>query len=76
VRIKYLGHAAFYIASIVGTRIITDPYEPGGYDGAIGFDPITDEADVVIVSHEHGDHNYVDGIQGDPEVVRGWVHTR
>ncbi len=31
--IKFLGHASFLITSDEGVRIITDPYEPGGYDG-------------------------------------------
>jgi len=52
-------------------RIITDPYEPGGYNGAIGYGPIPDEADVVTVSHEHGDHNYVAGVGGNPLVIKG-----
>jgi L-ascorbate metabolism protein UlaG (beta-lactamase superfamily) len=37
--------------------MITDPYEPGGFGGAIGYGPIPDEADIVLVSHDHGDHN-------------------
>jgi len=67
--IKFLGHAAFLIASEDGVRIITDPYEPEGYDGALRYGPITDEADIVTVSHDHADHNYVAGVPGNPVVV-------
>jgi len=67
--IKFLGHASFLITSEDGVRIITDPYEPGGYDGALRYGPITDEADIVTVSHDHADHNYVDGVPGNPVVV-------
>ncbi len=67
--IKFLGHAAFLITSEDGVRIITDPYEPEGYDGALRYGPITDEADIVTVSHDHADHNYVQGVPGDPVVV-------
>ncbi len=70
-KIRYLGHAAFLITTADGVRIIADPYESGGYGGAIGYGPITEEADVVTVSHEHGDHNYVIGVPGHPEVIRG-----
>jgi len=56
--IKFLGHASFLITSDEGVRIITDPYEPGGYDGALRYGPITDEADIVTISHDHADHNY------------------
>ncbi len=67
--IKFLGHASFLITSDEGVRIITDPYEPGGYDGALRYGPITDEADILTVSHDHADHNYVQGVPGNPVVV-------
>ncbi len=68
-RIKYYGHAAFLITSKGGKRIITDPYKPGAF-GAMSYGGISDEADIVLVSHEHDDHNYLEGLPGNPEVVR------
>jgi len=44
VKLKWLGHAAFLITSEAGTRLITDPYTPE----KAGYQPITDEADIVI----------------------------
>ncbi|RTZ94040.1 MAG: MBL fold metallo-hydrolase [Deltaproteobacteria bacterium] len=70
-KIKWYGHASFLIVSDDGVRIITDPYEPGAYDGGIAYKPIEDTADIVTVSHDHADHNYVQGIKGNPEVVKG-----
>ena len=67
--IKFLGHATFLITSEDGVRIITDPYEPGGFGGTFRYRPITDEADIVTVSHDHADHNYVQGVPGNPVVV-------
>ncbi len=69
--IKFLGHACFLITSSEGVRIMTDPYEPGGFGGQIGYGPITDEADIVLVSHDHADHNYVQGVPGNPTAVKG-----
>jgi len=69
-RLSFFGHAAFYIESLKGTRLITDPYEPE-YKGMIHYRPICNEADVVTISHDHGDHNYVEGLPGNPQVVRG-----
>lgn len=69
--IKFLGHACFLITSSDGVRTITDPYEPGGFGGQIGYGSITDSADVVLVSHDHADHNYVQGVPGNPTVVKG-----
>lgn len=69
--IKFLGHAAFFITTADGTRIVIDPYEPGGYDGAIAYGRLREPADLVVVSHEHADHSYVKMVPGHPEVVRG-----
>lgn len=69
-KIKFLGHAAFLITSNRGVRIITDPYKPGCFDGGIKYEPITEEADIVSISHEHDDHNETN-IEGDPSFVRG-----
>ena len=70
-KIQWCGHASFLITSDDGTKIITDPYEPGAYDGGIAYKPIDDAADIVTVSHDHADHNYVQGIKGNPVVVKG-----
>ncbi|TAK33832.1 MAG: MBL fold metallo-hydrolase [Chloroflexota bacterium] len=70
-KVKYLAHSAFLITSDSGTRIITDPYQPGSYGGSVGYAAITEPADVVTVSHEHGDHNYPQGVPGNPTIVKG-----
>ena len=70
-KVKWLGHASFAITADDGTCIVTDPYEPGGFGGAIGYGPITEKADVVTVSHDHADHNYVAGVPGAPTVLKG-----
>ena len=70
-KIKWYGHASFLLTSDQGTKIITDPYEPGGFGGAIAYGPIPDEADIVLVSHDHADHNYVQGLRGNPQVIKG-----
>lgn len=70
-KVKWYGHASFLLTSEKGLRIITDPYEPGGFGGAISYGKIPDEADLVLVSHEHADHNFVSGLPGQPRVIRG-----
>jgi L-ascorbate metabolism protein UlaG (beta-lactamase superfamily) len=67
-KIRWLGHACFLITSGGGLRVITDPYAVGG---GINYSPIKETADVVVVSHDHGDHNNVAAVQGKPEVVKG-----
>ena len=67
-KVKWLGHATFLLASDQGTRVITDPYAPAE---TLSYAEIDETADVVTVSHEHGDHNNVSAVGGNPEVVRG-----
>jgi L-ascorbate metabolism protein UlaG (beta-lactamase superfamily) len=67
-KVKWLGHACFLITSKDGLRVIFDPYAVGG---GINYSPIKEAADVVMVSHDHGDHNNVSAVQGKPEVVKG-----
>ena len=63
-KIKWYGHSAFRITTSDGTGIIIDPYESGGFGGAITYGPITDRANIVLVSHGHADHNYTASIEG------------
>jgi L-ascorbate metabolism protein UlaG (beta-lactamase superfamily) len=67
-KVNWLGHACFLITSQEGLRVITDPYAVGG---GINYSPIKETADVVVVSHDHGDHNNVSTVQGKPEIVKG-----
>jgi L-ascorbate metabolism protein UlaG (beta-lactamase superfamily) len=70
-KVKWYGHASFLLTSDQGTKIITDPYEPGAFGGAIAYGPIPDQADIVLVSHDHADHNYVQGLKGKPQIIKG-----
>lgn len=67
--IRWLGHASFLIISSNGTKIITDPYEPGAFGGSIGHKPIEIAPDIVTVSHHHADHGYVEGLPNHFTVI-------
>ncbi|MBP7087837.1 MAG: MBL fold metallo-hydrolase [Candidatus Omnitrophica bacterium] len=62
-KISWMGHSCFLLETILGTKIITDPYEPGGYGGAVGYSALNISADIVTVSHQHTDHNYCAGFK-------------
>jgi len=70
-RIRWNGHASFTITASDGMVIVTDPYDPSGYGGVLKYHPVSDKADAVLVSHDHADHNYVEGLSGSPQVVKG-----
>ncbi len=61
----WYGHSCFLLTSETGLRILTDPFAPkAGYPlGGIG-------ADVVTISHDHFDHNYIEAVSGNPLVIR------
>ena len=73
-KVKWLGHASFLITSNGGIRIMTDPYTPGGL--GLNYGEIKELADIVTVSHEHGDHNNVAAVRGNPKIIKDkttWV---
>ncbi len=69
-RIKYIGHASFLLTDSQETTIITDPYKAGSYGGALMYDPITDSADIAVISHDHEDHADVMSLPKRPLMVR------
>jgi len=68
VKVKWLGHACFLITSDAGIKIITDPFTSGG---GISYPEIKEAADVVLTSHEHGDHSNTAAIKGKPQIIKG-----
>jgi L-ascorbate metabolism protein UlaG (beta-lactamase superfamily) len=66
-KIKYLAHSSFLMTSASGTRIITDPYT---VNDSTKYGAINEVADIVTVTHGHGDHNNVASVKGNPQVVK------
>ena len=62
--ITCIGHAKFLLELENGMRIVTDPY-----DKTCGYPVTPMQADVVLVSHGHHDHNAVETIKGKPLVI-------
>ena len=68
--IQYYGHSCFKITTKPAGRgqeevsIFLDPF-----DKKIGLRPPQGQADVVLVSHDHFDHNNVSALRGNPAVI-------
>ena len=62
--IEWLGHSCFLVTTKNGTRILFDPY-----DDTVGYSRAEKEVDVVVVSHQHFDHNSLSRITGSFTVV-------
>ena len=63
--LRWFGHAFFVVTSSGGVRVAMDPF------GDIGYPMPAVGADVVTVSHGHGDHNGADRFAGSPTILRG-----
>ncbi|MBR2822349.1 MAG: MBL fold metallo-hydrolase [Clostridia bacterium] len=69
--IRHIGHAEFLITLESGFRIVTDPF-----DASVGYPVPSLEADGVLVSHHHHDHDAVDLVGGHPQVIDyAGIHT-
>ena len=64
--ISYLGHASFKIKS-KSTTILTDPYDPK----TVGLKFPKVSSDIVTVSHDHEDHNYLEGVKDIKKIISG-----
>lgn len=53
IKIRWLGHSCFKV-EFMGYSVVFDPYEDGYVPG---LKPLREEADKVLCSHDHGDHN-------------------
>jgi L-ascorbate metabolism protein UlaG (beta-lactamase superfamily) len=81
IEVKWLGHACFYIKSSEGIRIVTDPFNEK-MAKEIKFPALKSRkelvADIITVSHEHGDHNAVDDVnqvESGAVIIRGEGET-
>ncbi len=63
-QITWYGQSMFRISG-GGVTLVCDPVGPSsGYR----FEPMP--ADIVLVTHDHADHNYIEGITGSPDVMK------
>lgn len=64
--ISYLGHSSFKIKG-KNAVVVTDPYD----SHMVGLKFPKVEADIVTVSHQHADHNFVEVVEGTPVIISG-----
>ena len=62
--ITYHGHSEFLVELSDGRRVLFDPFP-----AQVGYPLHRVKADVVVISHHHFDHDYVDKVDGKPVVV-------
>jgi L-ascorbate metabolism protein UlaG (beta-lactamase superfamily) len=79
-RVEWYGQSAFHLSG--GERpVAIDPFADmsalaAGRGMQFDYPPIVDvAADLLLVTHEHADHNGVESITGDPTIVRSTAGT-
>jgi L-ascorbate metabolism protein UlaG (beta-lactamase superfamily) len=79
-RVEWHGQSAFTLTAD-GAKVFIDPFgDMSGLardrDMKFDYPPIqADGVDLLLITHEHVDHNGVEGIAGDPAVLRSTAGT-
>ena len=78
-RVEWYGQSTFHL-SAGGQSVAIDPFADMSAAASRGIEfnypPLEGvQADLLLVTHEHGDHNGVESIGGDPAVLRSTAGT-
>ncbi len=65
--VTWLGHSCFVLKSCEGILVLLDPF----HEMEVGYAMSPTRADIVIVSHDHLDHNNVDAAGSEADVIFG-----
>jgi L-ascorbate metabolism protein UlaG (beta-lactamase superfamily) len=63
--VKWLGHSCFLLKSENGLTLLLDPF----HENDVGYAMPIIESDIVIISHDHMDHNNIDAAGSNPDVI-------
>lgn len=72
-KIQWLGHSCFLLTAQSGVRVLTDPFNE-----QVGYPLPAVAADIVTISHHHGDHDNTAVVKGQFAVYDspGWFHLK
>lgn len=79
-RVEWFGQSAFLLRGEDGTTVVIDPFgDMSALSSGRGiqwdYPPVSAEAHVLLVTHEHRDHNAVEVIGGEPHTLRSTAGT-
>uniref|UniRef100_A0A7C3J6R6 MBL fold metallo-hydrolase n=1 Tax=candidate division WOR-3 bacterium TaxID=2052148 RepID=A0A7C3J6R6_UNCW3 len=66
-KIVWYGHASFQL-NIENKKIIFDPYQKDGYGSSFRYKGNFEDPDIVLISHNHSDHNFRD-FKNSPKII-------
>jgi L-ascorbate metabolism protein UlaG (beta-lactamase superfamily) len=65
--ITWYGHSCFRMMERGMATVVCDPFD----HRVVGYDPLKLKADIVTVSIDNSEHNFVSAIKGDPHPITG-----
>jgi L-ascorbate metabolism protein UlaG (beta-lactamase superfamily) len=63
----WFGHSCFFLKGIRGPSLLLDPF----HEEEVGYPLPYVEADIVVISHNHEDHNNAEAVGGHPLLIKG-----
>lgn len=63
-KLHWFGHSCFLLTNQTGKTLLFDPFNE-----KVGYELPAFRADIVLTSHAHYDHAYVDGVQGEFRLI-------
>lgn len=66
ISLTWEGQSTFLMSTGDGVKVLMDPVNPN-----MAKAEVPDIIDLVTISHEHGDHNYVAMAKGNPVIIHG-----
>jgi len=65
--ITWYGHSCFRMMERGMAAVVCDPFD----HKITGYDPLKLKADIVTVSIDNPEHNYINAVRGDPHLING-----
>lgn len=65
--ITWYGHSCFRLAERSMASVVTDPFDAK----ATGYEALKLKADIVTVSYDTPEYNYLDAVKGGPHLITG-----
>jgi L-ascorbate metabolism protein UlaG (beta-lactamase superfamily) len=63
----WFGHSCFFLKSVSAPSLLLDPF----HEEEVGYPLPYVEADIVVISHNHEDHNNAEAVGGHPLLIKG-----
>ena len=65
--ITWFGHSCFRMVERGMASVVTDPFD----SKVAGYEPLKLKSDIVTVSYDSAEYNYVDAVKGGPHLITG-----